>query len=258
MGLMGYIGEQFHKPTGLGGKLVTFVMNRQNDRQYRGAETALVLRNTDTVLDTLPVTRQGYAKHSIRHLVATGEAAHGHAANRCGGQGVLHRLSETGRAKLMKFISPLIAVSDMERSKTFYKEVLGLDIVTDFGANVVLTGGIALQAIETWREFISGEHVSFKGNSGELYFEERDFDDFAGMLEQLGDVQYVHPPLTHSWGQRVVRFYDPDGHIIEVGENMTAVARRFQAVGMNTAEIAARMDVKAEYVLSLLREDSDS
>jgi ubiquinone/menaquinone biosynthesis C-methylase UbiE len=51
MGLMKYIGEQFHKPTGFGGKLVAFVMNRQNDRQYRGAEVALDLQDADTVLD---------------------------------------------------------------------------------------------------------------------------------------------------------------------------------------------------------------
>ncbi len=23
--------------------------------------------------------------------------------------------------------------------------------------------------------------------------------------------------MTHSWGQKVVRFYDPDGNLIEVG-----------------------------------------
>jgi ubiquinone/menaquinone biosynthesis C-methylase UbiE len=48
---MEYIGEQFHRPTGLGGRLATFVMNRQNGRQYRGAEAALDLQDDDTVLD---------------------------------------------------------------------------------------------------------------------------------------------------------------------------------------------------------------
>ena len=37
-------------------------------------------------------------------------------------------------------------------------------------------------------------------------------------LERLyPEVQYVNRPMTHSWGQRVVRFYDPDGNLIEVG-----------------------------------------
>jgi len=26
--------------------------------------------------------------------------------------------------------------------------------------------------------------------------------------------------MEHSWGQRVVRFYDPDGNLIEVGTPM--------------------------------------
>jgi catechol 2,3-dioxygenase-like lactoylglutathione lyase family enzyme len=124
----------------------------------------------------------------------------------------------------MKYEATLIAVKDIERSKAFYKEWLGLDVVADFGANVSLTGGIALQTVETWSEFIGGREIGFKNNAGELYFEEDDFDSFAAKLNGL---ELVHPPLEHRWGQRVVRFYDPDGHIIEVGENMNAVVRRF-------------------------------
>jgi ubiquinone/menaquinone biosynthesis C-methylase UbiE len=51
MGVMSYIGEQFHKPTGLGGSLATFIMNRQNWRQYAGAEAVLNLGCTESILD---------------------------------------------------------------------------------------------------------------------------------------------------------------------------------------------------------------
>ena len=47
----------------------------------------------------------------------------------------------------------------------------------------------------------------------------------------------------HSWGQRVVRFYDPDGHLIEVGESMRQVVHRFLAQGLTVAEVALRMDI---------------
>ncbi|MDR0854077.1 MAG: hypothetical protein LBN34_06890, partial [Clostridiales Family XIII bacterium] len=67
---------------------------------------------------------------------------------------------------------------------------------------------------ETWEKFIGGLDVSFKGNTSELAFEEDNFDDF---LKNLDELELVHPLVEHSWGQRVVRFYDPDGHIIEVG-----------------------------------------
>ncbi|GHV17941.1 glyoxalase [Clostridia bacterium] len=145
----------------------------------------------------------------------------------------------------MKYQSTLIVVSDIERSKAFYKKYLGLDVAVDFGANVTLSGGIALKTLETWREFIGGLPVDFKGNAGELYFEEDNFDEF---LDNLSGLELVHPPVQHSWGQRVVRFYDPDGHIIEVGENMGAVARRFRENGMTIPEIAVRMDVREDYV----------
>ena len=49
--------------------------------------------------------------------------------------------------KTLKYISTLIAVADMEKSKQFYHDVLGLEVVADFGDNVTLDGGIALQTI---------------------------------------------------------------------------------------------------------------
>ena len=151
----------------------------------------------------------------------------------------------------MKYVSTLLAVRDMGRSRQFYHDVLGLDVTADFGANVVLEGGIALQTAETWNDFICADAVTFLHNSGELYFEETDMDAFLRRLANL-NIEYVHPLKEHRWGQRVVRFYDPDYHIIEVGENMAMVARRFQESGLNEEHIAVRMDVPLDYVRGLL------
>jgi catechol 2,3-dioxygenase-like lactoylglutathione lyase family enzyme len=154
----------------------------------------------------------------------------------------------------MKYESTLIAVSDMERSKAFYKKYLGQEVVVDFGVNVTLTCGIALQTLESWRDFIDGLPVIFKNNASELYFEE---DDFDGFLAKLDGVELVHPPKEHAWGQRVVRLYDPDSHIIEIGENMSAVARRFLNTGITVEAIATRMDVQVQYVRDLLAESKE-
>lgn len=151
----------------------------------------------------------------------------------------------------MRFVSALLAVRDMERSKKFYHDVLGLEVDADFGANVMLGGGIALQTVETWRDFIRTDAVTFRHNAGELYFEERDLDAFLRRLEGLA-IEYVHGLKEHAWGQRVVRFYDPDHHIIEVGEDMAVVARRFRDSGMTDEQVARRMDVPEEYVKKLL------
>lgn len=138
----------------------------------------------------------------------------------------------------------------MERSKAFYKKYLGLGVEVDFGANVTLAGGISLQTLETWHDFIGGIDVGFNGNDAELYFESDEFDMF---IKDLDGLELVHPPLEHSWGQRGVRFYDPDGHIVEVGENISAVARRFREAGMSVEEVAARMDVDEKYVCEWLK-----
>lgn len=151
----------------------------------------------------------------------------------------------------MKFVCPMIIVSDIDKSVEFYGNVFGLEVITDFGANKTLTGGLVLQTSETYKDFIDGKSIAFGGNSFELYFEEDDFDGFAEKLRQY-DIEYVHPVKEHSWGQRVVRFYDPDRHIIEVGENMKFVCKRFINSGMSPEQTAERMDVPVDYVLSCL------
>lgn len=72
----------------------------------------------------------------------------------------------------MKLKNPLLAVRDMERSKTFYREVLGLHVVMDFGANVTLTGGLCLQTLDTWTDFLGKEveEIRFGANDSEVYF----------------------------------------------------------------------------------------
>lgn len=152
----------------------------------------------------------------------------------------------------MKFENPMLIVTDMARTVEFYQKVLGLQVIMDFGANKTLTGGLALQTMDTYKDFIDKKEVSFGGNNFEVYFEEDDFDTFASKLKEY-DIEYVHPVKEHSWGQRVVRFYDPDKHIIEVGENMKVVCKRFLDSGMTLEQVAERMDVPMEYVTECMR-----
>lgn len=147
----------------------------------------------------------------------------------------------------MELKNPMIVVADMDRSLEFYKKVFGLQVIMDFGANKTLTGGLALQSLESWKQFIGTDDVSFGSNSWELYFEEDDFDSFADKLKNM-DIDYVHLLHEHRWGQRVLRIYDPDRHIIEIGENMKAVCKRFLDRGMSREQVAQRMDVPIKFV----------
>ena len=99
----------------------------------------------------------------------------------------------------MKLKNVLIIVKNMEKSIAFYKELFGLEVILDNDGNVIMTEGLVLQDIKCWEQFLGRDCIPCN-NMSELYFEEKD--------------------MTHSWGQKVIRFYDPDGNLIEVGTPM--------------------------------------
>ncbi len=150
----------------------------------------------------------------------------------------------------MRIKNILIVVEDMERSKAFYREMFGMHTVTDFGENVILTEGLVLQERRRWEED-TGLSVEKGGNDAELYFETYDLDGFLVRVKESGDkpAYIIKPEYTAEPGQtadtgqaavlgdvpetsgglagqaaggrRIVRLYDPDGHIIEVAEVQT-------------------------------------
>lgn len=111
----------------------------------------------------------------------------------------------------------LIVVKDCSKAFKFYHDLFGLELVQDNDGNMELTSNIYLQEAKYWEAF-TGSTVVMKNNATELYFEEEDIDAFVEKLETLyPEIEYVNRIMTHSWGQRVVRFYDLDGNLIEVG-----------------------------------------
>lgn len=120
-------------------------------------------------------------------------------------------------------------------------------MISDFGANITLTNGVSLQTKESYQEFIGiDKAITFSGNDIELCFEEDDFDNFIKKLESINYIEYVHSAYEHS--QRVVRFYDLDKHIIEVGESIKMVCKRFSDMDMNIEQISKRMDIPINLV----------
>ena len=120
----------------------------------------------------------------------------------------------------MKLKNVLIVVKDIEKSRKFYHDLFDIDLVLDNDGNMILTEGLVLQDEKIWKSFLDRDIVP-KSNSCELYFEEQDIEAFARKLEKLyPDIEYVNSLMTHSWGQRVIRFYDLDGNLIEVGTPM--------------------------------------
>ena len=120
----------------------------------------------------------------------------------------------------MRLKNVLIVVKDIEKSRKFYHDLFGIDLVLDNDGNMILTEGLVLQDEKIWKSFL-GRDILPQNNACELYFEEQDIEVFVERLERLyPSIEYVNRLMTHSWGQRVIRFYDLDGNLIEVGTPM--------------------------------------
>ncbi|MCC8027303.1 MAG: VOC family protein [Clostridium sp.] len=154
----------------------------------------------------------------------------------------------------MKYECTVISVADIKAARKFYEDLFGLKLYQDYGINISFTCGLALQQEFDWLVDLPKDKVMRKPNNMELCFEEENFDSFLNRLEQYPGIEYAGPVREHSWGQRVVRFYDLDGHLIEVGENMKMVISRFLSSGMTMDEVSARMDVTVEDLRELLNQ----
>ena len=120
----------------------------------------------------------------------------------------------------MKLSGFLIVVKDIKKAEKYYHDLFGLETLRDNDGNIILSDGLVLQEEKYWRAFL-GKDVIAQSNACELYFEEKNFDAFYEKLKNLyPETIFVNPPMTHSWGQRVIRFYDLDGNLIEVGTPM--------------------------------------
>jgi catechol 2,3-dioxygenase-like lactoylglutathione lyase family enzyme len=120
----------------------------------------------------------------------------------------------------MRFVNPLPFVADIARSKAFYQTLLQLRIVQDHGNVVLFEGGFAIHDGATLYQTVFGRPEMPAGPYGRdnlvLYFET---DDLLSAFRRVdGQAHLIHPIRTESWGQRVFRCWDPDRHIVEIGE----------------------------------------
>ena len=151
----------------------------------------------------------------------------------------------------MKYICALVTVDDIVRAKDFYVRCLGQKILNDFGENVQFENGFALHDRAHFSKLIGGRTVAGNSNSCELYFEEDDIDTLYDRLASE-KICFIHPVREQPWRQRVMRFYDPDGNIIEIAESLEHLTFRLFREGMSVEGIASAMGVSADFVRDAL------
>lgn len=157
---------------------------------------------------------------------------------------------------MLKFIAPLIVVNDMARSRHFYEQLLGQKVKFDFGPNVQFDGDFSIHLTSHFQSLL-GETVQCpvtrKAHWGELYFEIDEFEPIYQRLNEAG-VEFIHPIREQPWGQHVMRLYDPDGHIVEIGESMEAVVWRFYQQGLSIDLISEKSSMPHEFVECVIKE----
>ena len=153
----------------------------------------------------------------------------------------------------MKFMSSVLVVKDMKKSREFYEGFLNQKVQMDLGANVSYEG-FALLTLERWTDFINKKKSDInldKTNEVELYFEVLDYDKFLEKLKSEKNIELVHDTKEFPWGQRGIRFYDPDNHIVEVGEALENVIKRQLDDGMSVDEIIEKTGLPKEYIMEI-------
>ncbi len=149
----------------------------------------------------------------------------------------------------MKFHSPMIIVSDIEKSKAFYTQLLSETIQQDLASYVVFSGGFSMMTREQWHK-LTGDTSSPEASrhSFELYFEEDALDDFVKTLEKHTEVTVFTALEEAPWGQRTLRLLDPDRHVVEVSESMEAVVKRLLATGMTVEAVSEKAMMPIDFV----------
>ena len=84
----------------------------------------------------------------------------------------------------MRLKNILIVVKDIDKSRKYYHDLFGLEMIVDNDGNMILTEGLVLQEEKYWKDFL-GKEIIGKNNSCELYFEEYDIEAFVHKLETL-------------------------------------------------------------------------
>lgn len=154
----------------------------------------------------------------------------------------------------MRLHSTVIFVKDIEKSKDFYTRYLGFSIDHDFGKNVVLNAGLTI-----WE--ILPEHIINKqlkktddSNRFELYFETNNIEAIFNDLKKVG-VHFFHKIQEEPWGQRTFRFYDPDKHLIEIGEPLEVFVENMSKKGLTETQISKKTGIPLDTVHRLIGND---
>lgn len=151
----------------------------------------------------------------------------------------------------MVFHSTVLFVKDIEVSKEFYSRFLNFSIEHDFGKNVIMSNGLSLWEINPEHIINKELETTIESNRFELYFEADNLEEISHKLKTAG-VKFLHFIEEEPWGQRTIRLFDPDNHLVEIGEPMDIFINNMHNKGLTPAQISAKSGIPIETVVGLI------
>ncbi|HDQ07170.1 MAG TPA: hypothetical protein ENN44_00045 [Methanoculleus sp.] len=149
----------------------------------------------------------------------------------------------------------VLFVTDIARSRDIYEKCFGQVPEVETALMVAYNGGLAIWDAEYARTVLYGDPMAGMGTAtrhgAEIWFE---CDDLAPCLHAVAGagLTFLHPVREEAWGQMTFRCFDPDGHLIEVGETVAGFIGRMYREGMSVAAIAEKTGVAAPVIEELL------
>lgn len=158
----------------------------------------------------------------------------------------------------LKKCIPVLFVKNAGISRKFYTEIIGFTVVMDNGGmNLTFKEGFAVWQIQPDNiipKTLDIEKITNKESASrfELYFETENIDQIQASLKE-NNVEFLHEMNTELWGQRTIRFYDPDRHLIEVGEELSIFLKRiYEEEGRNLESTARKTFMPIDVLKSLV------
>jgi catechol 2,3-dioxygenase-like lactoylglutathione lyase family enzyme len=153
---------------------------------------------------------------------------------------------------MISYTSAVLLTRQYDRMVDFYRNVLNQQIRYDFDGCIQFECGLSI-----WR--VREDHPvakALKGRDGgngamEICFETEDMDAQGARIAAAG-VTLAHDVIEENWGQRTLRFFDPDGNLVELGESMHAFCKRLHRSGMSVEEVGNKTGIQQNIVKHFL------
>jgi catechol 2,3-dioxygenase-like lactoylglutathione lyase family enzyme len=122
-------------------------------------------------------------------------------------------------------LTHLLVVADAERSRTFYRDVLGAEVYREYGGTSVV-----LRFLGTWLLLVTGGGPT-ADKPGTAFAPPPDPDTLSHSMTirvpdcraayetlQSRGAEFLTPPVEYEWEVRCF-FRDPDGHLLEISQS---------------------------------------